>query len=893
MSSLLAYPYPMLRIAGLPANIRLGDADAADHRREEHRLHRDLAVRKSAVCDRLGAMLSSLYERDSRIGRAALTIKRDLYNLRTPSPQLVQRLLTALDVDTREQVAAVLALITRRDDVRRAFRVAYERGFRDAGDDVLRWFADSRLRRAIEVTNQAFSDQATALERGKQGLSAKDRHLILLSLGRYVLRASRKVSPLSSLGTIALGTWSDELLTAGDVVPRCRLPEQIGSATSLRIGALDYVFQLMLARYEEIASSTLVEPTGSLRQRGGGYAWLRVEDDGMAEARVRGARVSRIRSDAPVVSLIRSCFDAGVAAMPLQALQQRLIGKLESGTSARADALLRTAWRHRLIQPVLPVTADIACWSRQAAACLVPDRRAPVEAALTALLTAAEDGAVANVDGAFDALIAAAAIDIPVARFRPLLFEDCTTEPWSFSLPLSLVSRFERDFEALLRIAAVLTAGSARARLKAKITAMFLEIHGGDGACEDVHEFVVTCAERLRGTSDLHEPLPASGDAPVPGSGDTVETGARLARAAREDLLRYLARCCDGDEPVTLDHVAIAHVAARGHSHARPGATSQMLFLQRAFVDGEERLVVNQVYPGAGCMLSRFLPDDAGRLAAVRDYLERVADKSECAEFATLFGFNANQHPTILNDVLSAPAFGGAPSPSIPETLSLADLTLRYCERRGALRFHRRDGSPVTFFSLGLLSPALMPDMHRIMHALTFDTDTVESLWSLLAPRLAPRSDGSIALPRMQIGGLVVVRRMVAVRADDLPDARLKPVDFFAAFIDWADHRALPRRLFFQRHSFANLRRFPTEALDAAAPARRATKPMPLDRDNPLEVALLQRSLAASALDVAFFEALPDGTDGQVLRGAEAFTAELGIELTLMHDDDAALRSAA
>ena len=91
-----------------------------------------------------------------------------------------------------------------------------------------------------------------------------------------------------------------------------------------------------------------------------------------------------------------------------------------------------------------------------------------------------------------------------------------------------------------------------------------------------------------------------------------------------------------------------------------------------------------------------------------------------------------------------------------------------------------------------------------------------------------------------------------------------------------------PRWLFSRRAVIATLHRGTgLQPSDWRSLPGKEAKPMPLDRDCPLAVRILQKNLAASELDVLFAEALPQAAQTCFTREGQAVVGELGIELTL------------
>ena len=241
------------------------------------------------------------------------------------------------------------------------------------------------------------------------------------------------------------------------------------------------------------------------------------------------------------------------------------------------------------------------------------------------------------------------------------------------------------------------------------------------------------------------------------------------------------------------------------------------------------------------------------------------------------YGFNACLHPKFASRAVAIP-----PTPALGDmVMSLEELGIRHRAETNDLVFVDRDGRDVSIFYPAILSPFAMARMDQIVRVLGSSVEMVDDLWRDLAPRLDPRPDGAIAIPRVDFGVLTLIRRTLVCPLHVLPSVKNDAASFFAAFNRWADAEALPRYLFVRRAMLQD------EARDDLAlesrlrvPGGKIGKPMPLDRDCPLSVQLLQKELANSPLAVVFAEALPSPDQYLYSRGGEPVVAELGIELS-------------
>ncbi len=881
---LIALPFVVFRMAGLPAKAAtFSSGEIVAALRAEQRLEQAIANLSGPVCDKLATWLPTVYDHSQKLGRALLQVKRDLFNTRCPSATAVAALSTKLPADLDKTIHELIALISNLNDINASREAIYARETAAAHLKIQAQFGHQNLQRAIEISNPSLYDKLVNLQRHKTRVSNRDQKLLSTNLARYVLRSARKTSPLSSFGLVALGRWTDTAWPPPDDDPLVQLPADTEWTTRARIAAVEYIVYQLLARYHDIDPRCEVMLNKSLMLDGATYTWLRIEIDDSPESPTRGTRVARVRSRAQFITLLQRLFNStDAAALPLMQIHSTLLELLGPGSAARVDELLLTAWRQNLLQPDLPADDDTATWSRSALACLVTARREAVLPALEEFFDAvhaprATPGYVHAAEQAFSNLLGAGGIIAPSTSFRPILFEDCTLPPLSCELSRGLLNSVQPELTALLQAMPILNCDSPLAIFRRRISNFFRARYGEDGICTDVYAFVSAFAQHLEKLSTAKSQNTASGE--ITSSTEEspkVDEGLLKLRA---ELLQHFAARAHSSLPVSFSVAELEPFLACLPDSAVKRSCSQMFFLQPV-PDGKNYLLaLNQIYPGACATISRFLPDHPDVTGPIREYLTSIADTGGYLELPGSFGFNVNIHPQIAAQAVSIPPFA---TPSEQQTVNLDSLRLQHSSERDELAFIDQDGQAVDILYLSLMTPLLLPKMQQVITALAFNTDRLDGFSSQLLAHLAADFDGEIELPRMQLGKLIIVRRLLGARHSLLPSARLSNCSFFIDFNAWADTRNLPRYLFFQRLTIA-ARWSPDSSDDRTHtwPSVRLAKPMPLDRECPVAVQILQRSLAASELDVLFTEALPDGQQTGLYRAGEMVVGELGFELTL------------
>lgn len=872
----------MLRLGGIPVAATAFAAGRSSRRlRAERALRESIAVDTATVCDLLAAQVAQLYAGDAAAARALIQVKRDLFNARPPAAAAWARAQPHLPAQCGAAVEALCAALRELRELAAGHCAEHAAELDAAYAEVRRAYAQPNLLHALALTNPAVHARLAQLQEGRH-FSRKEHAQLCTSLGRYALRAAQKTSPLSSFGLVALGRWID-----GDAEwPGSGRPLTVDGAVEHRLqprfAALDYVFLELLADIRRIDGAAPVALNTSLREDNGEYTWARIKNDDVPESRTRAAWVAKNRSRAALAKLLSRIYASRAPGdtPTLDALREAL-RPVVGGDAARAGELLATAWGHALIQPALPASADPVEWAQSACACLAPALRAAVSAALAQFIAAIathdrfDPGFTSAVEQQFQALLASAGVSVPAARFRPLVFEDCMLPAAAFDLPRSLLRAHERELVALLRCVPLLTSNTPLTQFRRLVVRRFRERHGAGGVCSDLRDFIEACAEEFdtlfaAGSSDDDK-------ASVFAELRSEPRGQELARLRKELFTALAARAQHGGE-ISLSAAELDGYSTKAKGGMPAPDASKMFFLQPLATSDGLLFAVNHIYPGASCTLSRFLPQDAASLAEVRGYLEEISIRGRFVELGGIFGFNANLHAILADEVLTIPPFPAVKGNSI----SLDALRLRHRVEHDDLVFEDAHGGPVNIFFLGILTPLLMPRTYQVVRTLCFSSERVEDMGDQLAHFLTPDADGTLRIPRLRLGNLVLARRSLAVRKAGLPDPALDDFAFFAAFTDWADRHDLPRWLFSRRAVIATLHRGTgLQPSDWRSLPGKEAKPMPLDRDCPLAVRILQKNLAASELDVLFAEALPQAAQTCFAREGQAVVGELGIELTL------------
>lgn len=882
---MIPHPYVVVRLGGVPIEATAFPAGRACAQLARMRASRSRAQAcANAACDAVEAQVPIMFELDAEAARALIHIKRDLFNLRLPKPARLARVQSRLTATCLDAIDTAMAALREASAADTQWSKAHAAELQAGYSAALALYAPGAyaqpdLPHALAVTNPALHAKLERALAQPASSSGRDFALLCTSLARYALRAGRKTSPLSSLGVVALASWSEQADTSAlQALPAFAFDGPMEKRRQPRFAALEYAFQKLLLDIRSIDDTCVVMLNPSLRPEDGQHVWSQIKNDDAPESRTRGARLAQNKSAATFVVVLQRVFAnaAQDGKLALGALRGTLRDAL-GGDSARCEALLASAWTHGLLQPDLPARSTPQCRLRDACACLASPLRKVLSETLAAIEAAVHDDTRPDAEYAralergFEALLRCADAAIPVERFQPLIFEDCMLPPGIVQLPAGLLGQYRAEFVAILRAMPLLTADAPLARFRRIIVRMFRERYGDGGTCDDVRSFVERCAETLdrvfAGDRSAAEWPPEFSADMRPSRADTV----------RRRLFGRLARLGSVVAEIVLRTQDLERWAQRAGGVA--AHTSKMFFVQPVDTDEGPLLAVNHVYPGASCTLSRFLPDRAPFVDRVREYLCAISKEGRFFELGGVFGFNANLHPRMSERVLDLPPF----PPLSGNEASFDAMRLRHRADRDDLVFEDAHGRAVDVFYLGILTPLLMPRAYQVVRTLCFSADRIEDIGDQLAQHAVPDAQGRVRMPRVRLGGLVLARRAVAVRVSDLPDPGSDAATFFARFSDWADDCGLPHRVYVRRARIAALHRDDDgdRRSDWRAMPGKEAKPMPLDRDCPLTVRILQKNLGIGTLDVVFSEALPDPFETRFRREGRAVVGEFGIELTL------------
>ncbi|HEY0015545.1 MAG TPA: lantibiotic dehydratase [Longimicrobium sp.] len=318
-----------------------------------------------------------------------------------------------------------------------------------------------------------------------------------------------------------------------------------------------------------------------------------------------------------------------------------------------------------------------------------------------------------------------------------------------------------------------------------------------------------------------------------------------------EALDRFRGAVLEGmEECLRLEH-GVQHVSGeklaalldRGPARYTSASGGACLFLQPASTDGT-LWMLNRMKEGTGRFGSRYTPvmDSRTRAAyashiAARGVFQLDGERVEMLDLRCVPGDNINVHACQTPAVLTFP--GENPGVDAPGRVQLSDLRVVFGAGEPALR--GRDGLRYVTAFLGLAYEDYVPSLVRFLCAFG------PSEMSAVFPPRASRDDGLVTMScRTVIGNVVLHRQGWSFPTRLLRNAieKMTDTEAFAAVNRWRMDLGIPDRVFMAERSPHPIQGF-------------RYQPQYLDFTSPLFVALLRSALEPQGDLISFTEMLP------------------------------------
>ncbi|MGW8390007.1 lantibiotic dehydratase [Pseudoduganella sp. HUAS MS19] len=826
----LLHPHIVLRVAGEPCAHwqQLHDGAAAASLEHMHALRQRMAQLAAPACAAIEqAVCRAGAARAAR--RELLAAKRAAFN--GQALRLGDDLLQAWFAPPQRALLAGLAdLAGQLHAAEREFAAVFEQ---EAARALQRLRTAARqapaLMAGIHYSNPALFGLLERWLHDAEPPDSKSARRLQATLLEFAMRAAFKTSPLSSFTLVAVASWRDGAGDGGDLGARAaRLALRFNHSQLL------HVLEALWRTPQHLGDAFPLQLNPTIRREGGRLHWQQLACTEARHGKFWGAAHPQ-RSAA--LSAPLQVFLATMAALDepltLASAAQALARALPAQHAAEARQFVDSMLSLNLLHPYWPryQQDDLLDDMLRLAPALAPQAGGALRQGAVRLRALAQSYPQASlaqrvalrrdIDSAAAGMAAAVGASLPRA---PVFFEDCSIGGPPLHACPQRWSGVLDDLQAWLALQPLFDPDTAA---QSWLAARFVERYGAAGVCCDIAGF-------------LH----SLESGPVP----PTPAMAALRDAALDAMLAGGGRA---------DAAWCRELAVRLPGTVRRRGASQVFFGQRTDNEAAPHgFVVNRVYGGSSMLLSRFLGElPQQELALVRRYIGSRAAQGNYLELPGVFGFNGNLHPRLADGEVLLP--GAQPGRAGVARHSLETLRLVYNAATDRLDVLDAGGVPHELYYFGFLQARNLAAPFRW---LARNASPLPELWQLLHQRLGAADSRLLALPRVQVGSVLVARRSWVVPRACWPDP----------------HGALPA---FARalHALRRQHGLPDEVF-----ARFDGKPFYLHLDSPLHLRQLAAAIRSSSGAAACIqEALPAPGVGTLRWQGRDHVAEMQIEMTL------------
>ncbi len=474
-------------------------------------------------------------------------------------------------------------------------------------------------------------------------------------------------------------------------------------------------------------------------------------------------------------------------------------------------------------------------------------------------------------------------IEISETSLGLLVYEDAILQEKS-SFSLDNWKEYLNDLVAYQSIAPIF---DVKFRIQSAIAQKFIEMYGEDGVCDKPGQFLSTVVPTLTEFYSAFLPTALPKDLELKNELKPIRILNELQREMGELLLE---RFKNEQEEVHLTHEELTSFAERIPKEIARRPLSHDCFVQLVSrSDGEDLLVLNQMYLGNTTFFTRFLsyfPEEE-ITQLLRNYLSTLYEKEGVlAEISGVYGFNANLHPPLTPYELSLPML--SPTRDKGEKINWEDLVMVYNKEKDRVILRHPELGEVTTLFLGTLIPMLIPFVVNFM-ATNFSNGHFSNWFHLFAEqKLTEEEKQQVRVyPRISVGRVVVARKKWIFPRSQLVyrEARDDEFSYFTRVHEWRKKWDLPDRLFF-RLAAERQSEESTFSLDPQATANTEEidftdfKPQYLDFENPLLVRMFGKMIADNSYYVIMEEMLPDIDNLALSSDGSSYVSELLVELS-------------
>ncbi|EKE87549.1 lantibiotic dehydratase [Idiomarina xiamenensis] len=878
------HPNYLLRVCGEPANLTLSLSDGQCQRHVDDILQLEhwLEANKEDYCGYVETCIKGLD--DKAASNKLLKIKRNIFNCRPISTNLLADVEHVFDADSFRQVQDIVERINRLEQCRQELEQVYQNESDAISAQLNAVWQSKNLRHALSYSNpKIFEDLEALYQRPEKKIKRKKRRQLEAGLLRYASRSSLKTSPLSTFTPVFVGHWrtaksSRDIELSGELTHRMEVKASLFQA----------IMHSLLSDYQRIKADFPIKLNPSMQLVDGQIQLKRVVPEAGLNGRVWGTGEVDVKLNAN--QMIQCLFVAFQQLQQSEVLADELIAKVltlapkleanvvdsylaklfdaqvfvvESGFYNQTEL---TTWAAQVLQRSSDAGAQQALAHLQQLEELLDEF--PQLAAEQRLQSARRinDGIAAFAD----ALQATPAAELQT----PAFFENSYFVDDEVAVEQAFLEPFADDFKLLTELSVFF---DVHQLAQTNFADFFVDRFGVDGECQDAAAFIDDFANRYGAGLPDFVADPSQLVKP-----SAITTEFKQAIATFTDYLLTQVFANDQQqrrvEQVQLDSAQLRQLLATVPAAIRERGASHSFLGQIAQADNQPLFVLNQVFSGHSGLLSRFFEVlGSDKINNIKDYLSAVSRDGESAEISGLFGFNANKHPQLTEQELQIPPF--ANNREETEKLALHQLTLVYDQLTHKVFFKSPTGRLLDCFYHGFLMPLLLPNLHRILTLLNMNGVLIYVLPILRSGRFSTREDISL-IPRVSVGNVVLIRKSYMVPRELLPSAELPEAEFFAALQRFIQERQLPQSGFVRVSPFDTNPGSTDSKLDWSKLDFKNMKPFYVDFRNPRLVQLLYIALNRNDYPIVISEPLPDVDDQHVTVQQQPHVAEFQFEIT-------------
>ena len=882
----------LLRSAGLPLNAvaMLEAPDVVSAIDALLGIDSILSQKADILSELLHAEIGQL-QGDQASQRVLLNLRRSIFNRRPLAPAAMQQSLALLSDEAVREVTDWESLRTERERFCEAGEKAMAASADEARVGLQQLAAEPLLRRALALSNPSLHRPLEQYASAKPGSLDRKLRRAERTLLTYLLRAVFKTSPFSTLTSVAM-VQLEEDAHAAVAVPRnvvCKTRPHIGILAlveqAISRNAFQYPFLPMQLQPDAVVEGNRVRFWRRSEKLNNAYGpiysevseyffWLQLTPSLRRVMALLQAGPQNIHS-------VLACIEA--SGLNAEAAQEYMRLLLSSGL------LIVSGLRQSVHNPSLWTdTIKLLRANNDLVLNAVADH-------LEELLARTADFATAGITERLRILAEFdSSTDVFLERLgsegkapRPTIYEDasfCSTplvlkrERWEpFVEPLAEIQRLSALYDPFLVP-------------RVTFRSLFKRRFGVGGRCNDIlemsdyyHEvFYGPYSHARNGRNPFRDQLGSGSLNPLRvGEVQNILDAQTVLAAQLRDLLAQNA----GAEEISIPPHWITDFGGLAARQYKVFANS--FFVQSAENScGDPLLVLNHLYAGFGCMLSRFCymfdSEQQGAGGYLHEALSRSATSHDTndtvyAEFQGGHQTNLNQHPVVTQYEIVCPGENG--TRPAEQQIQLGELSLVHdAATDEVFVVCDRIGKRVVPLYLGMMYPLAVPNLQKTLLLFSpppimgpsSDTDDVQ-----------PTGDEVIYHPRLRHRNVVLQRASwdCTIAAFPLRERDATDFQYLLAVSRWKSTRNLPDRSYVTiSETLATPSAGGSEG-ESTGGVIDASKPCFLDFRLPSCVLLLEKMAAGKTGTLRFTEALPLPEDAPFSTDGNQHVSEFVLEI--------------